>query len=175
VGGYTSVLQNVRTEELLLRWIELGAFTPVMRSHEGNRPALNLQIDSSPALLAHFARFSQLHAALAPYVRSLRDEAATSGLPYQRPLFLLDPDPEHFSIHDQFAYGADMIVAPVIVEGATNRTVVLPRGKWRHLFTGEVLAAGTHDVEAPIGQPPVFTREGSAFAPLFASLAGLLP
>jgi alpha-glucosidase len=175
VGGYTSVLQNVRTEELLLRWIELGAFTPVMRSHEGNRPALNLQIDSSPALLAHFARFSQLHAALAPYVRSLRDEAATSGLPFQRPLFLLDPDPEHFSIHDQFAYGADMIVAPVIIEGATNRTVVLPRGKWRHLFTGEVLAAGTHDVEAPIGQPPVFTREGSAFAPLFASLAGLLP
>jgi sulfoquinovosidase len=171
VGGYTSVLDNVRSEELLLRWIELGAFSPVMRSHEGNRPALNLQIDSTPTLLAHFARFSRLHAALAPYVRSLRDEAARSGLPYQRPLFLIDPDPAFFSIQDQFAYGPDMIVAPVTEEGATERTVVLPSGRWRHLFTGETLDSGSHHVAAPIGRPPVYTREGSAFAALFDSLA----
>jgi alpha-glucosidase len=170
VGGYTSVLDNVRSEELLLRWIELAAFSPVMRSHEGNRPALNLQIDSTPTLLAHFARFSQLHAGLAPYVRSLRDEALT-GLPYQRPLFLLDPDPSFFSIHDQFAYGADMIVAPIVHQGAISRSVILPQGKWRHLFTGDLLDAGRHDVAAPIGRPPVFTREGSEFAPLFATVA----
>ena len=171
VGGYTSVLDNVRSEELMLRWIELGAFSPVMRSHEGNRPALNLQIDSSPAILAHFARFSRLHAALAPYVRTLRDEAARTGLPYQRPLFLLDPDPKLFSIQDQYAYGPDMIVAPIIVEGGVDRSVVLPRGAWRNLFTGQVLGAGTHQVAAPIGQPPVFTREGSEFAATFACLA----
>jgi alpha-glucosidase len=171
VGGYTSVLDNVRSEELLLRWIELGAFSPIMRSHEGNRPALNLQIDSSPALLAHFARFSRLHAALAPYVRTLRDEAATSGMPYQRPLFLIDPDPALFSVQDQFAYGADMIVAPIIAEAAVERPVVLPEGRWRHLFTGEVLGAGTHGVAAPLGRPPVFTREGSPFSPLFSALA----
>jgi alpha-glucosidase len=171
VGGYTSVLDNVRSEELLLRWIELGAFSPIMRSHEGNRPALNLQIDSSPALLAHFARFSRLHAALAPYVRTLRDEAATSGMPYQRPLFLLDPDPALFSVQDQFAYGTDMIVAPIIAESAVERPVVLPEGRWRHLFTGEVLGAGTHGVAAPLGRPPVFTRDGSPFSPLFSALA----
>ena len=171
VGGYTSVLDNVRSEELLLRWIELAVFSPVMRSHEGNRPALNLQIDSTPTLLAHFARFSRLHADLAPYVRSLRDEAARTGLPYQRPLFLLDPDPSLFSVQDQFAYGADMIVAPVIQQGAIERPVILPQGRWRHLFTGDVLDAGTHHVAAPIGRPPVFTREDSQFAPLFATVA----
>ena len=170
VGGYTSVLDNVRSEELLLRWIELGAFSPVMRSHEGNRPGLNMQIDSTPLLLAHFARFSRLHAALAPYVRSLRDEAAASGLPYQRPLFLLDPDPALLSVQDQFAYGDDMIIAPVIEEGTTGRPVVLPSGSWRHLWTGQTFASGTHDVAAAIGEPPVFTRIGSRFAPLFETL-----
>ncbi|WP_405051429.1 alpha-glucosidase [Sphingomonas sp.] len=170
VGGYTSILGNIRSEELLLRWIELGAFTPVMRSHEGNRPDDNLQIDSNPRLLAHFARFSRLHAALAPYVRSLRDEAAATGLPLQRPLFLLDPDPALFAIEDQYAYGPDMIVAPVIEEHATGRSVVLTSGEWRHLWTGDTYPAGTHIVPTPIGQPPVFTRIGSAFAALFESL-----
>ena len=171
VGGYTSLHGNVRSEELMLRWIELGAFTPVMRSHEGNRPDNNLQIDSNPRLLDHFVRFSRVHAALAPYVRSLRDEAATSGLPMQRPLFLLDPDLSLFGIQDSFAYGADMIVAPVTEEGATRREVVLPPGDWRHLWTGDVVPAGTYEIDAPIGRPPVFTRLGSAFAPLFESLA----
>ena len=171
IGGYTSILGNIRSEELLLRWIELGAFSPVMRSHEGNRPDDNLQIDSNPRLLAHFARFSRLHAVLAPYVRSLRDEAASSGLPLQRPLFLIDPDPALFAIHDQYAYGPDMIVAPVIHQDQSGRSVVLPAGQWRHLWTGDLRGKGTHTVPAPIGQPPVFTRVGSPFAPLFESLA----
>ncbi|MEO5640554.1 MAG: alpha-glucosidase [Sphingomicrobium sp.] len=172
VGGYTSLLGNVRSEELLLRWIELGAFTPVMRTHEGNRPDDNLQIDSNSRLLDHFARFSRLHAALAPYVRGLRDEATANGLPMQRPLFLLDPDPSLFGVQDSFAYGSDMIVAPVIEAGATRRKVILPRGEWRHLWSGVVYEAGVYGINAPIGRPPVFTRVQSAFAPLFESLAG---
>lgn len=170
VGGYTSVLGNIRSEELLLRWIELGAFSPVMRSHEGNRPDENLQIDSNATLLAHFVRFSRLHASLSPYVRHLRDEAAATGLPMQRPLFLLDPDPALFSIQDCFAYGHDMIVAPVIEEGAARRSLTLPKGDWRHLWSGERFGAGPVDVAAPIGQPAVFTRVGSAFAALFEGL-----
>ena len=91
-GGYTSLLGNVRTAELMQRWCELAAFAPVMRSHEGNRPDDNLQYDSTPELLACFARWSRVHAALAPYVRHLCDEAADCGLPAQRPLFLHYPD-----------------------------------------------------------------------------------
>ena len=81
VGGYTSLFDNVRTEELLLRWYELGAFSPVMRTHEGNRPDDNLQIDSTPELAAAFVRWSQVHAALAPYVAHLVAEAQATGLP----------------------------------------------------------------------------------------------
>ncbi len=171
-GGYTSLLGNVRTAELMLRWCELAAFAPVMRSHEGNRPDENLQYDSSAELLTCFALWSRVHAHLAPYVRHLCDEAVEHGLPAQRPLFLHYPgDASLWTVQDQYLYGADMLVAPVIEAGSDARMVVLPgEGLWRHCWSGELFNPGTHTVAAPIGQPPVFYRPDSAFAALFAGL-----
>ena len=172
VGGYTSLFGNVRTAELMLRWYELGAFSPVMRTHEGNRPDDNCQIDSTPELIAGFVRWSRVHAQLAPYVAHLMAEAQASGLPAQRALFLQYPkDRETFTIQDQFLYGADLMVAPVIEAGAGMREVYLPDETWRHVWSGTDYAPGWHDVPAPLGQPPVFFRPESPFAPLFASLA----
>jgi alpha-glucosidase len=171
-GGYTSLHGNIRTGELMLRWCELAAFAPVMRSHEGNRPDDNLQYDTTPALLACFARWSRVHAHLAPYVRHLCDEAQTTGLPAQRPLFLHYPDePALWTVQDQFLYGADLLVAPIIEEGAGERTVILPgNNAWRYVWSGTDFAPGRHTVSAPIGQPPVFYRPNSAFAALFAAI-----
>ncbi|MCL9999413.1 MAG: alpha-glucosidase [Erythrobacter sp.] len=172
VGGYTSLFGNVRSEELMLRWYELGAFSPVFRTHEGNRPDENLQIDSTPALIEGFVRWSRVHTALAPYVRHLVAEAQAAGLPAQSALFLHHPeDRETFTIQDQYLYGADLMVAPVIEAGADMRQVYLPQGIWRHIWSGADYAPGWHEVPAPIGEPAVFYREGSPFAPLFAELA----
>ena len=88
IGGYTSLFGNVRTAELIMRWAEMGAFTPVMRTHEGNRPRDNLQIDQDPQVLAHFARMTRVYVHLVPYLKSLVAEASAQGLPVQRPLFL---------------------------------------------------------------------------------------
>ncbi len=175
-GGYTSLHGNVRTAELMMRWCELAAFAPVMRSHEGNRPDDNLQYDSTPELLACFARWSRVHAALAPYVRDLCDQAEAAGLPAQRPLFLHYPDDASlWTVQDQYLYGADLLVAPVIEEGVIERNVVLPGEEaWRHCWTGELFAPGAHALSAPLGCPPVFYRPGSVFAPLFAGLKGVL-
>ncbi len=175
-GGYTSLHGNVRSRELLERWCELAALAPVMRSHEGNRPDDNLQYDSYAELMACFARWSRVHAHLAPYVRQLCDEAVTTGLPAQRPLFLHHPDQrELWTVQDQFLYGADLLVAPVIEEGATSRDVVLPGSSpWRSVWNGEDLQPGLHRVDAPIGRPPVFYRPDSAFSGLFAALPGVL-
>ncbi len=171
VGGYTSLHGNIRTEELMQRWYELGAFSPVMRTHEGNRPDDNLQIDSTPELLAGFARWSRVHAALAPWVRHLCDEATATGLPAQRALFLHYPqDRATFTIQDQYLYGADLMVAPVIEEDAVTRDVYLPDDDWVHIWSGQSVGAGRHTIDAPIGSPPVFWRKGSDFADLFASL-----
>jgi alpha-glucosidase len=169
VGGYTS-LGIIRTEELLYRWIDLGAFTPVMRTHEGNRPDDNLQIDSSPELLAHFARMSRLHMRLAPYVRHVLDEGQKNGLPAQRPLFLHYDDPALHGVQDQYLYGRDLLVAPVIEAGVSGRHAVVPTGGWADLWTGTRFSEGTHRLDAPYGKPPVLYRLDSPIASLFAEL-----
>ena len=170
VGGYTSLHGNVRTDELLYRWIDLGAFTPVMRSHEGNRPDDNLQIDSSPDLLAHFARMSQIHKRLSPYVRHVLDQGQLTGLPAQRPLFLHYAVPEYHAVQDQYLYGADLLVAPVIEAGVTGRHVVILGEGWADLWSGESLISGRKWFDAPHGKPPVAYRLDSPFAWLFAEL-----
>jgi alpha-glucosidase len=171
VGGYTSLFGNIRTPELMMRWYELGAFSPVFRTHEGNRPDDNLQIDLSPELIDGFVRWSRVHAHLAPYVAHLVAEAQTTGLPAQRALFLHYPDDrETFTIQDQYLYGADLMVAPVIEAGAVMRKVYLPDGTWRHVWSGAEFGPGWHIIAAPLGEPPVFYRPDSAFAPLFGEL-----
>ncbi len=176
IGGYTSLFGNVRTPELLMRWAEMAAFTPVMRSHEGNRPRENVQIDQDPQVLSHFARMTQIYTHLAPYLKSLSDEAVARGLPAQRPLFLHHQDDrETYAIQDSYLYGADMLVAPVWEAAQADRVVYLPRGEfWVHAWTGETFAGGEKlRIAAPLGQPPVFYRAGCANEALFAGLRGL--
>ncbi len=170
IGGYTSLFGNVRTAELLQRWTEMAAFTPVMRTHEGNRPHDNLQIDQSPEVLAHFARFTRIWCHLAPYLRALSAQAEERGLPLQRPLFLEFPDdPAGYTIQGQYLYGPDLLVAPVHAAGLTNWCVHLPAGvAWTHVWSGTTYQGGARvTVPSPIGQPPVFFREGSVWEALF--------
>lgn len=174
IGGYTSLFGNVRTAELIMRWSEMAAFTPVMRSHEGNRPDDNLQIDGDPQVLAHFARMTRVHAGLAPYVGELCDAAVATGLPLQRPLFLhFEGDADCYGIETAYLYGPDLLVAPVIEAGVEEWPVYLPAGAdWVHLWSGAHHIGGqTVSIAAPIGSPPVFWRAGSAYEALFAGLA----
>ena len=170
IGGYTSLFGLRRTGELLLRWIDLAAFTPVMRTHEGNRPRDNLQIDSDPSILAHLARMTRLHVALLPYARAALSEP---GLPAQRPLFLHFPDDQAtFALQGSYLYGRDLLVAPVVCAGAQTWPVYLPAGvDWVHLWSGARFRGGrTVTVAAPFGQPPVFWRDDSPFAALFEQI-----
>jgi alpha-glucosidase len=174
LGGYTSLFGNVRTAELLMRWSELSAFSPVMRSHEGNRPDDNLQLDGHASVLAHFVRMSRIHAALAPYVANLCDQAVETGLPLQRPLFLdYEDDKECWGVETQFCYGRDLLVAPVIEADTRVWEVYLPSGAaWIHLWSANRYPGGRSVVvDAPLGAPPVFYRADSEYASLFELVA----
>lgn len=176
LGGYTSLFGNVRTAELIKRWSELSAFSPVMRSHEGNRPKDNLQLDSDEAILSHFVRMTRVHAALAPYVAALCQDAVATGLPLMRPLFLHhEHDARAYSIETQYLYGPDLLVAPVIEADRTDWAVYLPAGAtWIHVWSGARHEGGQDvTVAAPLGQPPVFVREGSRWQSLAADLRAL--
>jgi alpha-glucosidase len=157
IGGFSG---GPRTKELFLRWTELGAFTPVMRTHEGLARVDNWDWDSDAETVAHFRRFARVHAALAPTWARLADEAVSSGMPLLRALGLVFPDdPESRRISDEFLVGDDLLVAPVLLEGATTREVYLPPGVWFDVWTGERYDGGRRlSMPAPIGRPPVFSR-----------------
>ncbi len=176
IGGYTSLFGNIRTPELLMRWAEMAAFTPVMRTHEGNRPRDNLQLDEDPHVLAHFAAMVKLWRHLVPYLKILVAEAVETGLPVQRPLFLhFEEDAACYAVQDAYLYGPDLLVAPVWQAGAETRTVHLPNGTdWVHVWSGKTLAGGTDaTVAAPLGEPAIFYRRGSRHAGLFQGLSAL--
>lgn len=176
IGGYTSLFGNVRTAELIMRWTEMAAFTPVMRTHEGNRPRDNLQIDQDPEVLSHFARMTKIYVHLVPYLKSLVAEASGQGLPVQRPLFLhFENDPRTYAIQDAYLYGADLLVAPVWQADKSEWTSYLPEGaEWIHVWSGRTYAGGRDvTVEVPFGQPAVFYRAGAPFAELFADLRNI--
>ena len=176
IGGYTSLFGNVRTPELLMRWAEMAAFTPVMRTHEANRPGENLQVDGDPAVLAHFARATRLWLHLVPYLRTLVAEAAASGLPAQRALFLhYEADRRTHTIQDAYLYGSDLLVAPVHRAGCAQWETYLPAGdQWIHVWTGVAFVGGdTVTVAAPLGHPPVFFRSSTSHRTLFEGLQSL--
>lgn len=176
IGGYTSLFGNNRSDELLKRWTEMAAFTPMMRSHETNRPSENIQWFDNPSQVKHLAAMSQVYRHLTPYLRTLVDDAETNGTPVQRPLFLhFEEDPRCYDIQDQYLYGPDVLVAPVYKAERSDWTVYLPNNQeWIHCWTGETFKGGQEvTVAAPVGQPPVFYKSTSQWVDLFAGLAEL--
>ena len=149
------------TKELFLRWVELGAFTPIMRTHDGNKRELNWSWKKDDETIAHVRRFAKIHALLAAEIKVASDEASKSGAPVVRHLMLEFPDDAGSrGVHDQYLLGGSVLVAPVVVEGQTRRKVYLPPGAWFHAWTGQRFDGGQSiEIDAPIGQPPVFTRE----------------
>jgi alpha-glucosidase len=170
IGGYTAIdhplLKYHRSKELLMRWIELGAFTVVFRTHEGNRPEVNYQVYSDEETLRHFSRFANVYAAWEPYRMELVREAAETGLPVVRHPFVHYPhDPKVYGLGYQFMVGSEFMVAPVLDPGEETVEVYLPAGRWVHLWSGSEygsLEKGVYEaVDAPIGEPAVFYKEGS--------------
>jgi alpha-glucosidase len=161
IAGFSGTIAPPSTKELFMRWTELGAFTPIMRTHEGAKKDKNWSWNEDQETLEHFRRFARIHQALGPELRALAAEAARSSAPLLRHLMLVFPDDVRSrAVSDQFMLGDTLLVAPVVTEGATARNVYLPPGTWYHLWSGERLNGGRDiDVDAPLGQPPVFSRD----------------
>ena len=177
IGGYTTTaipgfplpipfLDFRRSRELLQRWFELNAFTAVFRTHEGNQPKRNYQIDGDPETIRLFARFARLYAALAPLRIELGREAANSGLPVVRhPWVHFPEDPNTCLLQWQFMLGNCLMVAPVLDSNQTHVSIYLPAGKWQHLWSDRIIemsVGGWLQVHAPIGSPAVFFRDGDS-------------
>jgi len=147
------------TKELFMRWTELGAFTPIMRTHEGNLSDENWSWESDAETTAHFRRFAEVHDLLAPELAELSSLASGASVPMVQHLMLQFPaDIGSRTVDDQFLLGPTLLVAPVVEMGVTARNVYLPPGTWFHVWTGDEYGGGRSvEVDAPIGSPPVFS------------------
>ncbi|MDQ2886698.1 MAG: alpha-glucosidase [Chloroflexota bacterium] len=160
-----------RSKELLLRWMELNAFTPVFRTHEGVDPLNTIQYDSDPEIFAHLKRFAKVYKAWGFYRKELVAEAARTGHPVMRHPFLHYPDdPLTYSLRYQFLLGTELMVAPVLDQGADHVRVYLPAGRWTHLWTGETVGSADgmwKEIWAPLGKPAVFYKQDSGVGSQF--------
>ncbi|XP_010271777.1 PREDICTED: uncharacterized protein LOC104607781 [Nelumbo nucifera] len=176
IGGYCAVpiIKYQRSEELLLRWMELNAFTTVFRTHEGNRPSSNRQFYSNTHTLSHFARFAKVYKAWKFYRIQLVKEAAQKGLPVCRHLFLHFAKDErvHSLTYQQFLVGTEILVVPVLDKGKKVVKVYFPLGEscsWQHIWTGKQFdrQGSEISVEAPVGYPAIFVKSGSPIGKTF--------
>lgn len=171
IGGYTSLFDNCRTREVFERWAEMAAFTPVMRTHEGNRPETNFQYYENKETMALLARMTDIHIALKPYLMNAVRENSESGLPVQRPLFVhYENDPKTYDIQTEYLLGRDLLVAPVYLSGKEEWEVYLPEDAWIHLWTGKEYGKGSHVAETKMGFPAVFYRKETKWRKVFEDI-----
>ena len=129
IAGYMSQGTQPSTKELFFRWTELGAFSPVMRTHHGKSAAANWNWQKDAGTIDHFKRYAKLHIQLFPYLYELAKQASETGAPIMRPLAYDYPDfTPGWSMTDEYMLGDRLIVAPVETAGATKRDVQLPGG-----------------------------------------------
>jgi alpha-glucosidase len=158
IAGF-SVGAGPSTKELYFRWTELGAFAPVMRTHQGADKLNNWNWNSDQETIDHVRKFAFVHCALSDDFQALAEEATTTGAPILRHMMLVFPDDtETWDLSDQFMIGDSLLVAPVVAEGATTKSVYFPEGSWYDVWTGESLEGGARiEVPAPLGSPPVYS------------------
>ena len=180
--------------ELLVRWYQYGALCPIFRTH-GNRigktpdlptvgPRWGEPRDACTSPGGHTSgaanepwsygndtflllrRAIELRESLRPYVRRLAQNASKHGTPTMRPLFFDFPDDKiAWRIDDEYMFGSEVLVAPILHLGARSRTVYFPGSvTWVHHFSGERYAGGTTAVvAAPMDTFPLFARAGSGY------------
>lgn len=179
IGGFFGFFKQL-TSEMLMRWVQLGAFTGVMRTERDGLAIpsyVRPQVDD-PDQLANWRRWAKVRTQLYPYLVGAESEYRFKGLPIMRHLLLHWPnDPEAVQRDDEYLFGADLLVAPVLAPGLTSRDAYLPAGDWIDLWralaydevsgglilgSAQVIGGGqTVTVPAPPDEVPVFARAGT--------------
>ncbi len=158
--------------EVMIRWFQFGALSPIFRMHGDRAPRtpLGRDITGGPNEIwsygaeaeAIMVAYLHLRERLRPYIQRQMRAAADSGLPPMRALFLEFPDDARaWTVADQYLFGPDLLVAPVLEPAATKRTVYLPAGAtWTDAWTGDTYAGGGEvTVPAPLERIPLLLRD----------------
>jgi alpha-glucosidase/alpha-D-xyloside xylohydrolase len=182
IGGFVPTQEY--TGELYVRWFQFAAFNPLFRSH-GREWRLHLpwgwnrgeigEFRETPAYHPDPAelhnatvepickKYLELRYQLMPYLYSAVKETCETGLPIIRSMWFHYPDdPVACARGDQYLYGRDILVAPIVEKAATSRTLYLPRGAWYDFWTREKLEGG-REITRPVDleSMPLYIRAGA--------------
>ena len=182
IGGFHAIVNGRTTEELNIRWLQLGAVSGVMRTQangftfRGDRAARS-QVWKG-AVAARWRRWAKFRTQMAPYIQAASAEYQRTGIPIARHLSLAFPgDAKAVARQTEFMFGPDLFVAPVVEPDQRRRALYLPPGRWVPFWRGvrydrktgamRMVRAGTieggRDIEerAPIYELPMFARAGT--------------
>lgn len=148
IGGFHSGdIESDYFKELIVRWFQFGVFSPVMRLHGARRRIPN-QVERNPGIIERsgganeiwsfgernypiIKELIELRQRLKPYILKYMDKTSETGAPIMRPMFFdFYNDEECYKLSDQYMFGEDILFAPIMGEGQTERNVYLPEGKW---------------------------------------------
>jgi alpha-D-xyloside xylohydrolase len=147
-------------QALFMRWTELGAVSPVMQLHRQTTHNRQYAWSFGQAGLDNYRAWATFHTQLAPYMASMYKVATDTGVPIVRPLVMLDPDnAQAAAVRFVFGVGSELVAAPVNAN-VTTRNVTMPSGTWFDVKTGAKTAGGQISVDAPLGELPLYVREG---------------
>jgi len=159
IGGFSGEPDG----ELFTRWIQLGAFSPFMRSHSAGDTKEREPWSFGEPFTSINRKFIELRYRLLPYMYSTFWEHHRYGFPILRPVVMQEQDVQsnHYR-QDEFTYGDKILICPVLEPGATGRMVYLPKGKWYNYWTNEIAEGGKEVyVNTPLDIIPVFIKAGS--------------
>jgi alpha-glucosidase len=158
--------------ELLSRWVQVGAFTPLFRNHSaiGTRDQEPWAFDEITEEINR--KYIKLRYKFMPYFYDVMRGTEEDGAPLIRPLlFNYQKDKRTYEINDEFMVGESILVAPVLAQGETRRMVYLPEGNnWFDYWTGQEYSGGEYIIKtAPLDVCPIFIKSGSII-PTFPGL-----
>jgi alpha-glucosidase len=178
IGGFFALGENALSPELLTRWVQFGAVSGVMRT-QANGVALPSKdrpqvIDSEQ--IGNWRRYTKLRTQLYPYLVAAQKAYRRSGMPLMRHMGLVAAG-EDGARDDQFMFGPDLLAAPVVEEGARERRVDLPGGRWVDLWRSAELSdrhgalvldrarvlrgRKARTIPAPLEELPLLVRAGA--------------
>lgn len=164
ISGYCGDIKDYDAmAELYVRWLQFGVFNPLSRAHhEGGNAVEPWKFGIEAENISR--KSIELKYKLFPYIYTYARDAHDTGMPLMRALFLEYPnDKETFKLNGQFLFGKELLVAPVVEQGAVTKDVYLPEGEWIDFNDGLTKYKGEQwiTVDAPLTTIPVFVKKGS--------------
>ena len=183
IGGFmTDNWDDPDFKELLIRWYQYGVFCPILRMHGNRGPDWDIpKLDDRdfgggylytghPNELWSYGeeayeimkKWLDIRLSMKDYIAGLMEETAKTGAPIIRTMFFEFPNDEKcWELPEQYMFGSDYLVAPVLELGARERSVYLPKGQWESISDKKIYSGGqTVTVPAPLDVMPVFKKIG---------------